>query len=172
MLEPRHTVSSTVLGTSAPSGVTAASIVVDADLRSVANIERIREAMPKVRGASHKVFIIDKSARATLVQAYSLGASSVIPSPLDARSLQQKLAMLYPDAANEQANGGHPAAMVNSARALETMFAAVLSGKQIEIADVQRATTEIIDTVAANGLTTWLDNVRRYHEGTYQHCLL
>ena len=23
-----------------------------------------------------------------------------------------------------------------------------------------------------NGLGAWLDDVRRYHEGTYQHCLL
>ena len=172
MLEPRHTVSSAVLGKTPPAGVTAASIVVDADLRNVANIEQIRQAMPKVRGASHKVFIIDKSARATLVQAYSLGASSVIPSPLDARSLQHKLAMLYPEAHNESPTGGQPVALVKSAKALESMFATVLSGKQIDVVQAQQATTEIIDTVASNGLTTWLDNVRRYHEGTYQHCLL
>jgi putative nucleotidyltransferase with HDIG domain len=171
MLEPRHTVSSAVLGATPPAGVTAASIVVDADLRNVANIEQIRAAMPKVRGASHKVFIIDKSARATLVQAYSLGASSVIPSPLDARSLQHKLAMLYPEE-QEPVKGAQPAAMVKSAKALEKMFAAVLSCKQIDVVEAQQATGEIIDTVAANGLTTWLDNVRRYHEGTYQHCLL
>jgi putative nucleotidyltransferase with HDIG domain len=172
MLEPRHSVSSAVLGTTPPAGVTAASIVVDADLRNVANIEQIREAMPQVRGASHKVFIIDKSARATLVQAYSLGASSVIPSPLDARSLQHKLAMLYPEEKDEPTLGGPPKAMVNSAKALEKMFASVLSGKQVEVAEVQKATAEIIVTVASSGLTTWLDNVRRYHEGTYQHCLL
>jgi putative nucleotidyltransferase with HDIG domain len=59
-----------------------------------------------------------------------------------------------------------------SASALASMFEAVVNGKQVDVAQAQEATTEIIDTVATHGLTTWLDNVRRYHEGTYQHCLL
>lgn len=171
MLEPRHTISAALLNEAPHSGVTAASVVVDADLRSVANIEQIRQALPKVRGANQRLFIVDQTARAAVVQAYSLGASSVIPSPLDARSLQRKLAMLYADAEDGREAAG-PKAMANSAKALASMFAAVLGGKPVNLAEAQEATGEIIDTVAANGLTTWLDNVRRYHEGTYQHCLL
>ena len=30
----------------------------------------------------------------------------------------------------------------------------------------------IVDRVAEDGLTAWLDTVRDHHEGTYQHCLL
>jgi putative nucleotidyltransferase with HDIG domain len=172
MLEPRHTISAALLG--APAiGVTAASVVIDADLRNVDNIASIRQALPKVRGANQRLFIVDKNARAAVVQAYSLGASSVIPSPLDARSLQHRLAMLYSDDEDEtRADQGQPAAMVNSAAALASMFSSVLSGKPVNLIEAQEATTEIIDTVAGSGLTTWLDNVRRYHEGTFQHCLL
>jgi putative nucleotidyltransferase with HDIG domain len=174
MLEPRHTISAALLDAPA-TGVTASSVVVDADLRNVDNIASIRQALPKVRGASQRLFIVDKNARAAVVQAYSLGASSVIPSPLDARSLQHRLAMLYP-APNEddetRPNQGQPAAMANSATALSSMFSAVLNGKPVNMVEAQEATSEIIGTVAANGLTTWLDNVRRYHEGTFQHCLL
>jgi putative nucleotidyltransferase with HDIG domain len=174
VLEPRHTISAALLGAPATS-VTAASVVVDADLRNVANIASIRQALPKVRGANQRLFIVDTSARASVVQAFSLGASSVIPSPLDARALQHRLAMLYADAGNDdetRPNQGQPAAMVNSATALASMFSAVLNGSPVNIVEAQEATTEIIDTVASNGLTTWLDNVRRYHEGTFQHCLL
>jgi putative nucleotidyltransferase with HDIG domain len=174
MLEPRHTISAALLDGAPPLSVTATSVVVDADLRSLENIESIRQALPEVRGASQRLFIVDRQARAAVVQAYSLGASSVIPSPLDARALQHRLAMLYADVADDDARAdqAQPAAMVNSAAALATMFDQVLHGKPVNLVEAQEMTGEIIGTVAANGLTTWLDNVRRYHEGTFQHCLL
>lgn len=173
MLEPRHTISAALIGAVPAAGVTATSVVVDADLRNVDNIASIRQALPRVRGASQRLFIVDSSARASVVQAWSLGASSVIPSPLDARSLQYRLAMLYSGADQDNAAAeGQPAAMAHSAAALSSMFSSVLNGKPVNLVEAQEATSEIIDTVAAKGLTTWLDNVRRYHEGTFQHCLL
>ncbi len=171
MLEPGHTISAALLDGAPPLSVTAASVVVDADLRNLENIESIRLALPKVRGASQRLFIVERQARAAMVQAYSLGASSVIPSPLDARAQQNRLAMLYSDDATA-AGQGPPPAMANSAAALAAMFDQVLHGNPVNLADAQVMTSEIIGTVASNGLTTWLDNVRRYHEGTFQHCLL
>ncbi len=52
------------------------------------------------------------------------------------------------------------------------MFSAVLSGRQVDIAGAKLAAGKIADAVAADGLSRWLDTVRRHHEGTYQHCLL
>jgi putative nucleotidyltransferase with HDIG domain len=52
------------------------------------------------------------------------------------------------------------------------MFSAAQAGKLINLSDAERATSEIIDSIVLNGLGAWLDDVRRYHEGTYQHCLL
>lgn len=171
VLEPRHRVSAALLGTAQAAGITASSIVVDADLRNVDNIFSIRDALTKVRGASQRLFIVDTLQRAAVVQAYSLGASSVIPAPLDARALQHKLAMLYAGQDETRADMP-PKAMSVSVAALASMFDAVVSGKAVDVGEAHAATSEIIETVTAHGLTTWLDNVRRYHEGTYQHCLL
>ena len=52
------------------------------------------------------------------------------------------------------------------------MFSAVRGGKPMTLLDVENVTSQIIDSIAQNGLTAWLDDVRRYHEGTFQHCLL
>jgi putative nucleotidyltransferase with HDIG domain len=52
------------------------------------------------------------------------------------------------------------------------MFSAVRGGKQLKLSDAQNATSEIINSIQENGLGLWLDDVRRYHEGTFQHCLL
>ena len=43
---------------------------------------------------------------------------------------------------------------------------------RFELSDADNATSEIINSIEQKGLGTWLDDVRRYHEGTFQHCLL
>jgi putative nucleotidyltransferase with HDIG domain len=52
------------------------------------------------------------------------------------------------------------------------MFSVLRLGKQIRISDAENVTSQIVDGVSQHGLTAWLDNVRRYHEGTFQHCLM
>jgi putative nucleotidyltransferase with HDIG domain len=52
------------------------------------------------------------------------------------------------------------------------MFVAIRNGKSINLTDAENATSEIVDGITQNGLGAWLDDVRRYHEGTFQHCLL
>jgi putative nucleotidyltransferase with HDIG domain len=47
-----------------------------------------------------------------------------------------------------------------------------LSGQQVDIEGAKNAAREIADSVAEDGFSSWLDTVRRHHEGTYQHCLL
>ena len=44
--------------------------------------------------------------------------------------------------------------------------------RPLKLVDAKRATSKIITRVGQDGLSTWLDEVRRYHEGTFQHCLL
>jgi putative nucleotidyltransferase with HDIG domain len=62
--------------------------------------------------------------------------------------------------------------ITDSAAAFASMFSAIRGGKAMDFSDAEHATSQIIDSIAQNGLTAWLDDVRRYHEGTFQHCLL
>ena len=62
--------------------------------------------------------------------------------------------------------------IADGAAAFSSMFSAVRCGKPINLSDAEYATSQIISSIAQNGLSAWLDYVRRYHEGTYQHCLL
>ena len=56
--------------------------------------------------------------------------------------------------------------------AFASMFSNVRNGRPLKLIDAQQATSKIITRVGQDGLSTWLDEVRRYHEGTFQHCLL
>jgi putative nucleotidyltransferase with HDIG domain len=52
------------------------------------------------------------------------------------------------------------------------MFSAALSGKAVDIGRAKCSAGKIADNIAEDGLSNWLETVRRHHEGTYQHCLL
>ena len=52
------------------------------------------------------------------------------------------------------------------------MFSAINHGQSIDISEAENITSHVITGIERDGLTAWLDNVRRYHEGTFQHCLL
>jgi putative nucleotidyltransferase with HDIG domain len=60
----------------------------------------------------------------------------------------------------------------DSAAAFASMFSAIRGGKRINLSDAENARSHIVNSIAQNGLSAWLDDVRRYHEGTFQHCLL
>ena len=62
--------------------------------------------------------------------------------------------------------------ITDSVSAFASMFSAIRAGKPINLLDAEHATSQIIKSVTQSGLTAWLDDVRRYHEGTFQHCLL
>ena len=62
--------------------------------------------------------------------------------------------------------------ITHSAAAFGAMFTAIRDGRPFKLSDAESATTEIINGIEQNGLSSWLNDVRRYHEGTFQHCLL
>jgi HD-GYP domain-containing protein (c-di-GMP phosphodiesterase class II) len=78
----------------------------------------------------------------------------------------------HSDAASIEAPRGAREAADVGAKAVASMFSAVLSGKPIDVIGAKGAGSSIADSIAEDGLSGWLETVRRHHEGTYQHCLL
>jgi putative nucleotidyltransferase with HDIG domain len=144
-----------------------------ADLRLADNIAALKEISAKLRGVRRRVFVIDRKARLLAAQAYALGATHVLFSPLDQVSLLAALAepANVAESPADSLQGINEAAAAGAA-SIASMFSAVLGGRQVDIAGAKLAASKIADAVAEGGLTRWLDTVRRHHEGTYQHCLL
>ena len=114
-----------------------------------------------------------------VAQAFALGATSVVSRP---KEIVTKLAEI--EVAQKAAQA---AVQANSAKSCPTrprprsrivrpssasMFTAIRDGRPFKLSDAENATTEIINGIEQNGLSSWLNDVRRYHEGTFQHCLL
>jgi putative nucleotidyltransferase with HDIG domain len=167
MLEPRFHVVPQLLG-----GDTQVSsdgvLMVDADLRMMVRVEQIRLVLQKLSCISEKLFVVRNQVRCMVEQAYALGATDVISRP---REIVSKLVLIAEKSAQTDAIAAAPE-ITDSAAAFTSMFAAIRHGKPLNFSDAERATSHIINSIAQNGLSAWLDDVRRYHQGTFQHCLL
>ena len=170
MLEPRHHLVSQLLGGGETQIGSNAVLMVDADLREAVRVEQIRLVLQELSGIPEKLFVVQRHVHHMVAQAFALGATAVVSRP---REIIFKLAQI--EVAEKAALTDFAITsreIADGAAAFASMFSAAQGGKLINLSDAERATSQIIDNIAQNGLGAWLDDVRRYHEGTYQHCLL
>jgi putative nucleotidyltransferase with HDIG domain len=173
MLEGQHAVTSELLCGVSSRGSQTDAVVVTADLRVVENIAALKEVFGKLTDIRKRIFLIDRKERLFTVQAYALGATRVLINPVSRENLLTQLADSGPcDAGSNDALHGAGEAATAGAIAIGSMFSAVLSGKPIDVRGAKGAGRRIADNIAEDGLSGWLETVRRHHEGTYQHCLL
>ena len=169
MLEPRHVVEPHLLG-AAEQAFSNGVLLVDADLRKADPVVQLKTILRDLQGVSEKLFVVQSHLRDMIAQAFALGATDVISRQ---REIVEKLARV--ELAQERTKsglGGEPPGIAACAASFSSLFSAVKMGKHITLADAKKATLEVICGVRQNGLHAWLDDVRRYHEGTFQHCLL
>ena len=169
MLEPQHHVVPRVLGNEpvfAPNGI----LMVDADLRQGACVAQIKHALNELHEVREKLFVVHRHLHHLIAQAYALGATGVIHSTKEvvAKLTQIEIALRAAGIDSELA----PVETLACGKVFASMFSAIGRGQAVNLADAEAATAQIIASVAENGLSGWLDNVRKYHEGTFQHCLL
>ena len=169
MLEPRYRVVSRLLG-AGETQISDGILMVDADLREAARVEQIKLVLRGLHAITEKLFVVQSHLQHMVAQAYALGATAVVRS---SREIVYKLAQIEVAAKASKTDFAVTSPEIASgAAAFEAMFAAIRNGKSIDIFDAEKATSQIINCIAQNGLSAWLDDVRRYHEGTFQHCLL
>ena len=172
-LEPKYAVTSELIGGAGERASDTDAVVVTADLRVVENIAALREMFGRLAHARKRIFLIDQKARLFTVQAYALGATQVLVNPVNQARLLAELADRdLPEVTSKKPSHGSTLAASAGASAIVSMFSSVLTGGPIDVASAREAGSRIADSIAEDGLRSWLDTVRRHHEGTYQHCLL
>jgi putative nucleotidyltransferase with HDIG domain len=170
LLEPQHHVDPTIVGSNDIRVRHDGVVMVDADLRKPERIEQIRSNLESLREIRERLFVVEKSMHALVVQAQALGATAIVSRPREIVIAIDQLEATMRTGRREAP--AESAEIADSARALASIFAAVLHDLPVNLIDAETATHQVITGVTQNGLTAWLDDVRRYHEGTFQHCLL
>jgi len=173
MLENHCALTSEMLGDAPIAAHGVDAVVIAADLRAVENITALKEVSDQLARIPKRIFLTNHKSRLSTVQAYALGATSVLSSTPSRNQLLSKLldrrtSSVAPSLTQD---GGREAAFAGAA-CIASMFGAVLGGNEIDVESTRRAGRHIADAIAEYGLSDWLATVRRHHEGTYQHCLL
>lgn len=170
ILGPRHVIVPRLLG-SGDSAIreNCSLLMIDADLRKVVSIQHIKQIMKDLGVLSDRLFVVPRNVYHLVAQAHALGATAVVSRP---REIVGKVAQI--EAASRAANIRLPAApeAAANAAAFSTLFAAMRNGQPVDITQAEAVTTSIIAGIEKSGLGPWLDDVRRHHQGTFQHCLL
>jgi putative nucleotidyltransferase with HDIG domain len=170
LLEPRYRVAPRLLGSGDTQNDSSGILMVDADLRKIHRVEQIQLVLLELSCIREKLFVVHNQVRSMVAQAYALGATAVVSRP---KEIISKLAQIEFAEKTAQSNIAVASPEITeSTAAFAAMFSAVRAGKQINLSDAERATLKIIDSISQKGIAAWLDDVRRYHEGTFQHCLL
>ncbi len=169
MLEPQFEVHCELFREARIGAADTDAIVLAVDLREVDNINALKHAAARLHKVRRRIFIIDQKSRVSIVQAYALGATHVITSPVKPARLLA--ALTDRDVPARDGNCPEEAALAG-ASSIAAMFKAVIAGTPVDVAASRDAGRKIADSVAEHGLNNWLETVRRHHEGTYQHCLL
>jgi putative nucleotidyltransferase with HDIG domain len=173
MLQGQYAITSELLSGAGDRCSVSDAVVVTADLRVVENIAALKQAFGKLGHVRKRIFLIDQNERLFTVQAYALGATRVLINPVKQANLLAQLADRKTSEVrpNDALQGAREAATAG-AIAIGSMFSAVLSGKPVDVRGAKGAASRIADSIAEDGLSSWLETVRCHHEGTYQHCLL
>jgi HD-GYP domain-containing protein (c-di-GMP phosphodiesterase class II) len=170
MLEPQHAVVPWVLDGDGTGIRSHGVLMVDIDLRQMTRVDQVKFIMQELAGIPEKLFVVHNLSRSMVAQAHALGATAVISRPKEAIL---KVAQIEEAEAAEEDKAADPAVQMDEGvAAFASMFSNVRRGKPLNLVDAKRATSRIVTRVGQDGLSTWLDEVRRYHEGTFQHCLL
>ena len=123
MLEPQHRVAIQLLGVGEQNLDSSGVLMVDADLRHGDRVEQLRLVMQELSSVSEKLFVVQNHVRSMIMQAYALGATSVVSRP---REIVSKLAQIEAAAKVKQADLGVTFPQIAaSAAVFASLFSAV-----------------------------------------------
>lgn len=146
--------------------------VVDIDLRKSACSE-LRNWLKRRPRNARVVFVVRRESHAEAVQAHAIGATGLLARPYTAEALRAKFdegISLGAVAEGFEAEGlvGVGAGVA----ALHEIFEAAFAGGPIDPAMIDKAGDAVVSTIDEEGLSRWVDVVRKHHSQTFQHCLL
>ncbi|WP_407183489.1 HD-GYP domain-containing protein [Bradyrhizobium centrosematis] len=173
MLEERFAVAGERLDAEAKLSQVPSAIVIRADLRDLDNIAAIKKRAGKLAKAKKRIFLLEHSSHVGISQAYALGATLVLPGPVNRPRLLAALSdPADPSSPSSSETAPTDTAVEAAATAIASMFTAVTLDQPLDVDGTKEAGRQIADRITERGLSEWLTTVRRHHEGTYQHCLL
>jgi putative nucleotidyltransferase with HDIG domain len=148
--------------------------IVDIDLANSSNLFGLGQWLKCGPPNRKVIFAVEPRIRHQAVQAYAIGATDLVPRPIDRNVLLEKLlgAAAAPRPELPATAAKDPDGISAGVAALEELFAAARSGAAPDLKSVDTCGDAIVRHMTTGGLAPWIETVRKHHSQTYQHCLL
>jgi putative nucleotidyltransferase with HDIG domain len=143
-------------------------VLIDVDFGRSGSAAKVKEWLERKPDDAKVVVAIDRTSHLQSIQARALGATDILPRPLDPKALIKLLL-------GDVDPGDRIAASPGVGEALESLrniFESTRVGKPLDMAAIDSTGEAVIRRMEEYGLGSWLDIVRRHHGQTYQHCLI
>jgi len=161
------------------SSIRNSALLIDVDLRDAAEVRLVKDNIPANDGHI-RIVAVERGSHRCEIQANGLGASDLLKRPWDVDDLRKSLqrhanhrvkhdSSLASDRITQEPGG---ASIFSAALELDRLFTGLTANSVLDLASVERAGDQVVEAVSEVGLAKWLETVRRYHEGTFQHCLV
>ncbi len=160
-----------------PGGAT----LLDIDLRDAARLPAIKAWLARRPKGSKAIFVVDAKSHLETVRAHGIGATHVLPRPISRRKLLACLGAPEGEPSDTAAPAGDAtlssvspleASVDQAFGALNDAFDAVRTGTKLDMQVLLAAGQQIVTQIEQTGLDNWMNEVRKHHSQTYQHCLL
>jgi putative nucleotidyltransferase with HDIG domain len=117
------------------------------------------------------ILAVDKGSRFQAVQASAIGATDLLPRPIEGKSLLKELLGDIDSLAAGPTIAASPGVSAG-VTALQTIFASASLGAPLDPKSIDVAGETIVSNIGEGGFGRWIDIVRKHHSQTYQHCLI
>jgi len=148
--------------------------IIDVDLRDRETVDRLKVWLKSGLTDQQVAFCVNRRSGLEPIQAYALGATCVLPRPLDVAFIANKI-MSCTGALCSSPSGNADAFMdciSTGVDALQGAFAAAISGEAPDMGTLGEASSTVVDTISEIGLKRWLEIVHKHHSRTFQHSLI
>jgi len=147
--------------------------IIDINLTNMSDVSKLRLWLQKRRGNGKVISAFELGEHHQEVQAYAIGATDLIPRPIEKEMLITKLLgdieSLNDSSSFQMKKFDGISAGVG---ALKNIFASARLGASLDPKKIDTVGETVVSHIEMGGLINWVDVVREHHSQTYQHCLL
>jgi putative nucleotidyltransferase with HDIG domain len=148
--------------------------VVDINFEKISDVANLRLWLQHRPENGRVIFAFESGDHYQEVQAYAIGATDLIPRPIDRDVLITQLLgdIEFLDQNPSSFQTGKVNGISAGVEALKSVFASARLGAAPDPKIIATAGETVVSHIETGGLLHWIDIVRKHHSQTYQHCLL